>query len=82
MFAVLALDESLIALKAKPDEVAKRLEHYREAIPARYFDKRHWHAVDFENFSKKQLLRQWIDQSYELVVESLPKKIRTNLQSR
>lgn len=79
IFAVLSLDEPTLAVKASPDEVLFRLEHYPEARPPRYFDKRHWHFVHFETQTNENLLREWIDSSYQLIVESLPKKIRTSL---
>ncbi|MBK9291390.1 MAG: MmcQ/YjbR family DNA-binding protein [Bacteroidetes bacterium] len=79
MFAVLALDEPNLALKASPDEVMFRLEHYPEVQPPRYFDKRHWHFVHFDNLTDEKLLLQWIDWSYELIVSSLPKKTRIAL---
>ena len=79
MFAVLALDEPNLALKADPDEVIFRLEHYPEVRPPRHFDKRHWHFVRFENLTNEKLLVEWIDRSYALIVESLPKKIRKEL---
>lgn len=81
IFAVLALDEPNLVLKASPDEIIYRLEHYLEAQPPRYFDKRHWHGVRFENLGDEKLLVHWIDSSYELIVESLPKKIRLSLNS-
>lgn len=77
IFAVLALDEPNLALKATPDEVAFRLEHYAEAQPPRYFDKRYWHFVRLDLVSDEKLLRGWIDRSYALIVERLPKKTRS-----
>ncbi len=79
IFAVLALDELNLALKATPDEVAYRLEHYAIVQPPRYFDKRYRHFVRLNQVSYEKLLKEWIDRSYELIVESLPKKTRIAL---
>lgn len=79
MFAVLSLDEPMMALKARPEEILLRMEHFAEVKPARYFDKRHWHAVQLDALTNSDVLRDWIDHSYTLIVEGLTKKLRIEL---
>ena len=42
-------------------------------------NKKHWNTVIVDGSVPWQQLREWIDHSYELVLQSLPKKIREQL---
>jgi predicted DNA-binding protein (MmcQ/YjbR family) len=42
-------------------------------------NKKHWNTVEIHAGIPDKLLRQWIRDSYDLVVKSLPKKDREKL---
>jgi predicted DNA-binding protein (MmcQ/YjbR family) len=80
MFLLANLEGPLqLNLKASPEEVADRLQHFPEAIPAYHMNKIHWVSVKVEECNDIIRLKAWIDRSYELIVSGLPKKLRIEL---
>ncbi len=82
MFLLANLDGPLsINIKASPEEVLDRLEHYAEVKPGYHMNKVHWVTVDMSQITDDDRIRQWIDRSFELIVESLPKSQRIALKN-
>ena len=80
MFALSALgaDELRISLKCDPG-LAEQLRDAYEAIgPGYHLNKRHWNTVVVDGVDR-QLLADMIEDSYDLVVEKLPRKTRNRL---
>jgi predicted DNA-binding protein (MmcQ/YjbR family) len=77
MFLLANLDGPLrINIKAMPEEVIDRIDRYPEALPGYHMNKKHWITVDMERASDYNRIKQWIDESYQLVLSSIPKKQR------
>jgi len=83
MFALIPLDnpETQIALKCDPEKAIALREEYSSVVPAWHFNKKHWNTVFIDNRLTRKLICEWIDNSYQLVVAGLPKKLREELQS-
>ncbi|MFO7654591.1 MAG: MmcQ/YjbR family DNA-binding protein [Candidatus Krumholzibacteriia bacterium] len=81
LFAAVAWEESplRVSLKCAPDRVEALREAHAAIGPARYFDKRHWNQVTLDAGVDDALLRDLLDDSYELVVKTLPRKVRDGL---
>jgi predicted DNA-binding protein (MmcQ/YjbR family) len=82
MFALVAEDERPLSmnLKCDPDEaLALRAAHPRSIQPGYHMSKRHWNTVVLDGSLLDTLVREMIDQSYGLVVASLPKAAREKL---
>ena len=47
--------------------------------PGYHLNKRHWNTVVVDGSVPERLLRDMVEDSYDLVVESLPKRIRDDL---
>ncbi|HEU4718232.1 MAG TPA: MmcQ/YjbR family DNA-binding protein, partial [Bacteroidia bacterium] len=47
--------------------------------PGYHSNKKHWNTITADGSVPDKLLREWIDHSYELVVNALPKKLRAEL---
>lgn len=63
-------------LKCNPEMALELREKYDSVLPGYHMNKQHWNTVMLDgNFTHAELL-SWIDHSYELVFNSLPKKIR------
>jgi predicted DNA-binding protein (MmcQ/YjbR family) len=78
MFALLNLDSPhSINLKCDPDKAIELREQYPFVIPGYHMNKTHWNTILLDDAVPDKLLKQWIDQSYQLVVASLPKKLRS-----
>ena len=81
IFAIahLGSDPPHISLKCEPD-LAVRLRAAHPAItPGYHLNKRHWNTVAVDGRVPEQMLRDMVEDSYDLVVESLPKRIRDDL---
>lgn len=75
MFLLANLDGPLrINIKADPDEISYRLEHFPEAKPGYHMNKKHWITVDMLIANDMNLIKEWIDCSYVLVRSSASKK--------
>lgn len=68
-----------INLKCDPEEAVLLRENYTSVIPGYHMNKNHWNTVLMDNSVPDAILNSWIDNSYNLVIKSLPKKVRTNL---
>ena len=80
MFALTDVDEFVsINLKCDPEEAALLREQYEGVQPGYHMDKKHWNTVSTDGSVGDHLLKKWIDDSYDLVVAKLPKKLREEL---
>lgn len=75
MFALMGLENQplRINLKCDPEEALNLREQYHQVLPGWHMNKKHWNTVIMEELALKQIYI-WIDHSYQLVWDSLPKK--------
>jgi predicted DNA-binding protein (MmcQ/YjbR family) len=81
MFALsrLAADSLRISLKCEP-ELAEGLRAAHAAVlPGYHLNKRHWNTVVVDGSLPDQMLRDMIEDSYDLVVSGLPASRRRGL---
>ncbi len=83
MFALLPLQRSppSINLKCDPEYALELRESHQGIIPGFHMNKKHWNTVLLEEDVDARLLANLIDHSYELVVNKLPKKLKTELNN-
>ena len=80
MFALTDLDGPFtINLKCDPNQAIDLRERYTAVMPGYHMSKRHWNTVVIDGSIEDEKLFQWIDDSYDLVVISLSKKVRMEL---
>jgi len=80
MFALLNLDGNLsINLKCDPEKALELREHYPAVLPGYHMNKRLWNTVLLDGTLGNDLVKSWIDDSYNLVVAKLPIKEREKL---
>ncbi|MBC2838677.1 MmcQ/YjbR family DNA-binding protein [Robiginitalea sp. SC105] len=78
MFALVSLGRRPLQanLKADPERIPDLREQFDGRIlPGYHMNKDHWNSVLLEQLPR-ELLRELVDHSYELVVASLPAKTR------
>ena len=68
-----------INLKCDPVKAIELRETYPEVVPGYHMNKKHWNTVDMQSNLPDKLIKEWITDSYNLVVENLPKKDREKL---
>ena len=82
MYALLSLDKGTnINLKCDPERAIQLREKHNAITPGFHMNKKHWNTIDFNSNIPDTLVKELIDHSYELVVSSLTKKLKTELKN-
>ena len=73
MYAILSPDElpARLNLKCDPDRALDLRDRYEAIEPGYHMNKRHWSTVSTDGNISDRMICQWIDTSYELVVDQL-----------
>jgi predicted DNA-binding protein (MmcQ/YjbR family) len=81
MFALSALDREPLEVSVKCEpELAVQLRHSYPAIrPGYHLNKRHWNTITLDAGVPDQMVYDMIEDSYDLVVSALPKRVREQL---
>ncbi|MBX7153062.1 MmcQ/YjbR family DNA-binding protein [bacterium] len=69
-----------INLKCDPEKAIELRERYEQVIPGYHMNKKHWNTVLIDGTLPDKLIYEWIDDSYHLVVQTLPLGVRKKLQ--
>lgn len=76
IFCLLSLDDFRVALKNDPEKNVGLRAQFPAIIPGYHLNKQHWNTIELNGTIPKKLLCELIDESYELIIKSLPKKIQ------
>jgi len=81
MFAYVSPNESPPRLTIKLDPLHGQLlrSAYAAVLPGYHMDKEHWNTVLLDGSVPEEEILSWVDESYELVVEGLPHRLKKNL---
>jgi predicted DNA-binding protein (MmcQ/YjbR family) len=81
MFALSALDRTPLAVSVKcdPDLAVALRDSYPAIRPGYHLNKRHWNTITLDGSLPDELVRDLIEDSYDLVVSALPKRTREQL---
>ncbi len=79
MFVLTSLAGHTLALKCDPEKAVMLREQYSAVLPGYHFNKRHWNTVLLDSNLPDKLIRKWIIDSYDLVVQGLSRKMRAEL---
>jgi predicted DNA-binding protein (MmcQ/YjbR family) len=81
IFLLVSLDSTPLQFNAKsePDKAVELREQYDAVQPGYHMNKKHWNTVVIDGSIPSALIKEMIDDSYNLIVESLPKKLREEL---
>lgn len=84
MFALTGLDkpEFTVNLKSDPAYAEELRASYGSVRPGYHMSKKHWNTIHLDSGELDlKLIYELIDQSYNLVLEKLPKKVKEELAS-
>ena len=83
MFAITALKREplQISLKCEPELARQFRDSYEAIAPGWHLNKRHWNTITCGGDCPDRLIRDMIEDSYDLVVEGLPKQKRERLRA-
>jgi predicted DNA-binding protein (MmcQ/YjbR family) len=77
MYALTDLEgQHSINLKCDPEKAIELREQYDFVLPGYHMSKVHWNTILIDGRVNDKLLCTWIDHSYDLVFNGLPKKIK------
>lgn len=78
VFLLTGFDNNPISFNVKcdPEKAIQLREQYTCVQPGYHMNKKHWNTITDNGCANDKLICEWIDDSYNLVVEALPKKIK------
>lgn len=80
MYALVDVEEPVsVNLKCDPERAIELRERYDGIQPGYHMNKKHWNTVSLLGAVDESLILELIQHSYDLVVSSLPKKLRDEL---
>jgi predicted DNA-binding protein (MmcQ/YjbR family) len=81
IFALSALDRVPleVSVKCEPELALELRNSYPAIRPGYHLNKRHWNTMTLDGSLSDQLIRDLIEDSYDLVVSALPKRMREQL---
>ena len=68
-----------INLKCDPEKAVELREHYAAVTPGYHMNKMHWNTILLENNIPNKYILEWMDDSYNLIVEGLKKSEKEKL---
>ena len=74
-------DDFSINLKCDPEKAIELRERYTAVQPGYHMSKKHWNTIYIDGSINDDLLYEWICHSYQLVVDSLTKKLKLELDN-
>ena len=81
VFLLTGLDAEQLSFNVKcdPDKAIELREEFPCVLPGYHMNKKHWNTIVVDGSVSTKQLKEWIDHSYDLVINSLPKKTREEL---
>ena len=83
MFALRGHDnngKAIITLKIEPSYGAQLRQEHEDIVPGYYMNKLHWNSVRLNGVVPEALLKEMIDESYDILRKSLTKKQQKELE--
>lgn len=82
MFCLADIDAfDSINVKCDPEHAIELRERYPAIIPGYHMNKKHWNSLVMDGSLPVPLIENWVKDSYDLVVASLPRKLREELEA-
>jgi len=83
LFCAICLDQTdapyYITLKLEPGKGDALRQLYPDILPGYYMNKTHWNSVKPDGAVPDDLLKEMLEESYQLVFSGLPKKLQNNI---
>jgi len=68
-----------INVKCDPEEAIELREQFDCVTPGYHMNKKHWNSIKMDNSVPDNQIKEWIENSYKLVVSKLPKSTQEEL---
>ena len=82
VFALTSLDSPSLSFNVKcdPEKAEELRANYTDVLPGYHMSKKHWNTVHVTGSISSELLFSWVKDSYDLVVNTLTKTAKQELQ--
>jgi len=82
MFALTSLEGAPleVSVKCEPELAVELRETYDAVRPGYHLNKRHWNTITLDGELADQLVRELIQDSYDLIVSAFPGRTREQIQ--
>ncbi len=82
IFLLVGLDNNPLQFNVKcdPEKAVELRERYDCVIPGYHMSKKHWNTIIINGVIPEKLIRQWITDSYNLVISGLSKAEQKRLK--
>lgn len=67
-------------VKCDPEKAIELRERYNCVQPGYHMNKKHWNTIIVDGTVSNSILKEWINDSYGLIVASLPAKTRDQVR--
>lgn len=83
LFAIVSENDNplRVNLKCEPNDAIAYRDIYESVIPGYHMNKKHWNTIILDDTVPQDVLKDMIDQSYELVFSKLTKKEKEKVLS-
>jgi len=81
MFCLLGLDNQRVSLKNDPDKNIELRAQFPAIYEGYHLHKQMWNTIELNGTVPSKLMAQMIDESYDLIVASLTKKLKEELKN-
>ncbi len=83
MFCLTDLEGNLaISVKNNPEKNIELREEYPAVKSGYHMNKKYWNTIDLNGTIPDDMIKNLIDESYDLVTMSLPRKIQQEIKNR
>jgi len=72
----------IITLKLEPSFGTLLRSQYKDIVPGYYMNKEHWNSLYLGGSVPDEVLKEMIDQSYQLILNSLSKKVQSEISNQ
>ena len=82
MFGAMCTDKEgrpIVTIKCEPTVGNLLRSQYNDIVPGYYMNKEHWNSVYLEGNVPDEVLKNMIDMSYRLVLNSFSKKVQSEI---
>ena len=69
-----------INLKCDPEQALELREEHQAVKPGFHMNKKHWNTVELDGSIRDEVVKEWINNSYNLVIKSMTKKEKEKLK--
>lgn len=74
-------DSFRINVKCDPETAMELREKYEAVYPGYHMNKKHWNSVEIDGSIPQKEVLKMIDDSYDLVISTMPKKLKEQLKT-